>query len=171
MATPTETVYGLAADATNGTAVARIFEAKGRPSINPLIVHVEGIADAERLAVLSPLARRLAEAFWPGGLTLVLPRRADCPASDLVSAGLDTIAIRAPAHPHARLLIAETGRPLAAPSANRSGEPSPTTAAHVAQSLGPDLPILDDETLRGGLESTVIGFDGGRADLLRRPAR
>jgi L-threonylcarbamoyladenylate synthase len=167
VAFPTETVYGLGADATNGQAVARIFEAKGRPQINPLIVHVTGIEQAETLVAFSPLARKLAEAFWPGGLTLVLPRQAACPVSELASAGLSTLGVRAPAHPFARLLIEETALPLAAPSANRSGEPSPTRAVHVAESLGSELLILDDGPCADGLESTVVGFDGARAVLLR----
>src|SRR5579872_5985827 len=121
VAFPTETVYGLGADATNGKAVAAIFAAKGRPRFNPLIVHVADLAAAEAHGNFSPLARRLAEKFWPGALTLVLPRRAESSLSLLVSAGLDTVALRVPAHPLARALLAETGRPIAAPSANPSG--------------------------------------------------
>ena len=136
VAFPTETVYGLGADATNGEAVAGIFAAKRRPRFNPLIVHVQDRAQAEAFAEFSAQARALADAFWPGALTLVLPRRADSALSLLVSAGLDTVALRAPAHVLARQLIVETGRPIAAPSANASGRVSPTTAAHVAEELG-----------------------------------
>ncbi len=165
---PTETVYGLGADARNGTAVARIFAAKGRPQFNPLIVHVPGLAEAEALASFTPLARRLAEAFWPGALTLVLPRRAGCGLSLLVSAGLDTVALRVPSAPLARALLKEAACPIAAPSANRSGSISPTTAAHVAESLGEAVDvILDGGPTPLGLESTVIGFEGNAAVLLR----
>ncbi len=171
VAFPTETVYGLGADATNGRAVARIFEAKGRPQFNPLIVHVASLADAERHAVFNESARKLAGAFWPGALTLVLPRAADCRLSELVSAGLDTVALRVPAHPIAAKLIAASGLPLAAPSANASGRISATTAAHVAQSLGGTVDlILDGGAAPLGLESTVIGFDGAQAVLLRAGA-
>jgi len=168
VAFPTETVYGLGADATNGEAVASIFTAKRRPRFNPLIVHVQGRAQAETFAAFSPEARKLADAFWPGALTLVLPRRADSALSLLVSAGLDTVAIRAPSHALARQLIAETGRPIAAPSANASGRVSPTTAAHVAEELGDavDL-ILDGGRAALGIESTVIGFESGKPVLLR----
>jgi L-threonylcarbamoyladenylate synthase len=171
VAFPTETVYGLGADATNGRAVARIFEAKGRPRFNPLIVHVRDAEEAMRHAVFHAPARKLAEAFWPGALTLVLPRAADCRLSELVSAGLDTVALRVPAHPVAVRLIAESGLPIAAPSANASGRITATTAAHVARSLGDrvDL-ILDGGATPLGLESTVIGFDGERPVLLRAGA-
>jgi L-threonylcarbamoyladenylate synthase len=165
---PTETVYGLGGDATDGKAVAAIFAAKGRPRFNPLIVHVGGLAEAERHADFSHPARRLAERFWPGALTLVLPRRADSPLSLLVSAGLDTVALRVPAHPVAAALIAAAGRPLAAPSANVSGAVSATTAAHVAEGLGGKLDmILDGGPTPLGLESTVIGFADGKPVLLR----
>lgn len=165
---PTETVYGLAADATNDKAVAGIFEAKGRPSFNPLIAHVDGVEMAQRLATFSPLAENLAAAFWPGPLTLVLPRKNDAGVSLLVSAGLDTLALRAPAGPIAQALIRKTGRPLAAPSANRSGSISPTTAAHVADSLGDRVAlILDGGPCRVGVESTIVKIDGDRAILLR----
>lgn len=167
VAFPTETVYGLGADATNGEALARIFEAKGRPRINPLIVHVESAKAARRLVQFNPLALRLAEAFWPGGLTLVLPKSAKCPVHDLASAGLPTLAVRVPAHPVAQALILSAGVPIAAPSANASGEPSPTRAAHVAESLGGALTILDAGPCNAGLESTVVGFDGRQAVLLR----
>ena len=167
VAFPTETVYGLGADATNGEALARVFETKGRPRINPLIVHVESAKAARRLVQFNPLALKLAEAFWPGGLTLVLPKTAKCPVHDLASAGLPTLAIRVPAHPVAQALILSAGVPIAAPSANASGEPSPTRAAHVAESLGEALTILDAGPCNAGLESTVIGFDGRQAVLLR----
>lgn len=168
VAFPTETVYGLGADATNGKAVAAIFAAKGRPTFNPLIVHVDDSAAGEALVEFNPLARKLADAFWPGALTLVLPRRPDCPLSLLVSAGLDTVAIRVPAHPVARELIAASGKPIAAPSANISGEVSPTTAAHVAEGLGRQVEfILDGGPAPLGLESTVIGFAGAKPLLLR----
>ena len=168
VAFPTETVYGLGADATNDRAVAAIFEAKGRPKFNPLIVHVPGVADAERLVSFNPLALRLAESFWPGPLTIVLPRAGTSPISLLASAGLDTIAVRSPAHPVARELLAAVGRPLAAPSANRSGRVSPTTARHVAEDFGERIDlILDGGPTTLGLESTVIGFERDRAVLLR----
>ena len=172
VAMPTETVYGLAANACDDNAVARIFEAKGRPRFNPLIVHVAGLDMTARYAEISPLAEKLAAAFWPGALTLVLPRRpaqnADCPLSLLVSAGLDTVALRAPNHPVAQNLIAATGRPLAAPSANRSGTVSPTQAAHVRQSLGDAVEmILDGGSCSVGVESTIVKVDGDQAILLR----
>lgn len=168
VAFPTETVYGLGADATNGAALAAIFERKGRPRLNPLIVHVAEASAARRLVAFNPTAERLAAAFWPGPLTLVLPRRADCPVHDLASAGLETLGVRVPAPAAARALIAAAGCPVAAPSANRSGEPSPTRAADVAESLGTDdLTILDGGPCEAGLESTVVGFEDGRAVLLR----
>ncbi|HEX4302268.1 MAG TPA: L-threonylcarbamoyladenylate synthase [Rhizomicrobium sp.] len=171
VAFPTETVYGLGADATNGRAVARIFEAKGRPQFNPLIVHVASLAEAERHAVFGDTARKLAKTFWPGALTLVLPRAADCKLSELVSAGLETVALRVPAHPVAAKLIAASGLPIAAPSANASGRISATTAGHVADSLGDKVDlILDGGATPLGLESTVIGFDGAQAVLLRAGA-
>ncbi len=168
VAMPTETVYGLAADATNDLAVARIYDAKGRPSFNPLIVHVADVAMARRYAEFSTLAERLATAFWQGPLTLVLPRRADSGLSHLVTAGLDTIALRAPAHPVARALLAAAARPLAAPSANLSGTVSPTTAAHVRDGLGGRVDIiLDGGACAVGIESTIVKIDGDRAILLR----
>ena len=168
VAFPTETVYGLGADAGNDAAVAAIFAAKGRPSFNPLIVHVADVAAARKLAVFSPLAEALATRFWPGALTLVLPRKADAKLSLLVSAGLDTVALRVPAHPMALALLRETGLALAAPSANASGSISPTTAAHVRESLGRTVDfVLDGGPTMLGLESTVIGFADGGAVLLR----
>lgn len=170
VAFPTETVYGLGADATNGTAVAAIFAAKDRPRFNPLIVHVVDKAQAEQHVIFTAAASRLAEAFWPGPLTLVLPRRADTSLSLLVSAGLETVAIRAPSHPVARALIAAAGVPLAAPSANPSGSVSPTTAAHVAAGLGARLAmILDGGASPVGVESTVIGFAADGAAVMLRP--
>ena len=157
VAVPTETVYGLAADAGNAEAVARIYAAKGRPSFNPLIVHVPDLAAAEALAVVDEDARTLAERFWPGPLTLVLPLRSGAPIASLVTAGLDTVAIRVPAHRAMRALLEGAGRPLAAPSANRSNGISPTRAAHVAASLGASVPlIVDDGACEAGLESTIV---------------
>ena len=168
VAFPTETVYGLGADATNGRAVAGIFEAKGRPRFNPLIVHVPDLATAERIAELSPKARRLAEALWPGPLTLVLKRRPEANISDLVTAGLDTVAIRVPSHPVALALLRACRLPLAGPSANRSGHVSTTTAAHVAADLG-DRPafILDGGATTHGVESTVVDASGPDIIMLR----
>jgi L-threonylcarbamoyladenylate synthase len=151
--------------------VAAIFDAKGRPRFNPLIVHVPSLAAAERLAEVTPKARRLAEAFWPGPLTLVLRRRADAGLADLVTAGLDTVALRVPDHGIARALLAETARPLAAPSANRSGRVSPTRAEHVAEDLGDRTAmILDGGACRHGLESTVLDASGGTIVMLRAGA-
>ncbi|MBZ0208634.1 MAG: threonylcarbamoyl-AMP synthase [Hyphomicrobium sp.] len=161
VAFPTETVYGLGADATNGQAVAAIFAAKGRPRFNPLIVHVLDVGHAGQHARLTTLARRLIDAFWPGPLTLVLDKRPDSSLSDLVTGGLATLAVRAPDHPVARALLAELGRPLAAPSANRSGRISPTQAAHVAADLGDKVAmILDGGPTAHGLESTIIDARG-----------
>jgi L-threonylcarbamoyladenylate synthase len=171
VAMPTETVYGLAANAMDGEAVARIFEAKGRPRFNPLIVHVADWAEAERLAEFGNEARRLADALWPGPLTLVVPRRADAGLSDLVSAGLPTVALRMPRHDAARALIRAAGVPVAAPSANPSGRVSPTTAAHVAADLGDRVDmILDGGPATEGLESTIVALDGGLAVMLRAGA-
>ena len=168
VALPTETVYGLAADATNGEAVARIYAAKGRPSFNPLIVHVDGLAMAARLADFPPLAKRLVDAFWPGPLTLVLPARPDSPAARLVQAGLPTIAIRCPAHPVAQAVIRALGRPVAAPSANPSGRISPTRAEHVRAGLAGRIPlILDGGATDAGLESTIVAVEGDSLRLLR----
>jgi len=171
VAFPTETVYGLGGDATNDAAVAAIYAAKGRPTFNPLIVHVADLAAAEKLAIVHERARQLAAGFWPGPLTLVLPRRADSGLSLLLSAGLDTVAIRCPDHPVARKLLIAANRPIAAPSANRSTEISPTTAAHVADSFaaapnGPAL-ILDAGACAVGLESTVLDLSDGAPTLLR----
>ncbi|PJK29432.1 L-threonylcarbamoyladenylate synthase [Minwuia thermotolerans] len=168
VAFPTETVYGLGADATDDRAVAAIFEAKGRPSFNPLIVHVPDLAAAEALVEFGDLARRLAQAFWPGALTLVLPRRPDCPVSLLCSAGLETLAVRVPAHGLARALLRAASVPVAAPSANPSGRLSPTEARHVAEGLGEKVAyILNGGPCAVGLESTVVGVFDGRAVLLR----
>ena len=161
VAVPTETVYGLAADATDGAAVARIYAAKGRPAFNPLIAHVTDIDAAAQIAVMDDAVRALAAAFWPGPLTLVLPSRGA--VAGLVQAGLDTVAVRVPAHRAMRALLVAAGRPLAAPSANASGGISPTRAAHVAASLGDRVAlILDDGPCAVGLESTIArtGQDG-----------
>jgi L-threonylcarbamoyladenylate synthase len=168
VAFPTETVYGLGANALNAAAVAKVFAAKDRPRFNPLIVHVLGEEEAESCAVINDTARKLMRAFWPGPLSLVLPRKTGCAIADLVSAGLDTIALRAPSHPVARALLEAAKLPIAAPSANRSGRVSPTTAAHVEAELG-RLPamILDGGPCTLGLESTVLGVDGDEVSLLR----
>ncbi len=176
VAFPTETVYGLGADATNDSAVASIFEAKGRPAFNPLIVHVKDMTQALRYAHINEAGQLLSTRFWPGGVTLVARRRDDCPLSLLVSAGLDTVALRVPAHPVAQALIAISGCPLAAPSANPSGRLSPTQASHVLEGLGAGLGeapaltvILDGGPCALGLESTVIGLPEGSAPVLLRP--
>lgn len=170
VAVPTETVYGLAGDATNGASVAAIYAAKGRPSFNPLIVHVADLEAAERIAVFGEAARALAAAHWPGPLTLVLPLRAESGIASLVTAGLTTIAIRVPAHPAMQALLTSCGRPLAAPSANASGSISPTRAAHVASSLDGRIPmIIDAGACAVGLESTIIAVDGNGALRLLRP--
>lgn len=168
VALPTETVYGLGADATNAGAVARIFEAKGRPSFNPLISHCADPESAFAHGRFDARARALAEAFWPGPLTLVVPRAPDSAIAELTGAGLPTLALRVPGGAVARRLIAAAGRPIAAPSANRSGSISPTTARHVADSLGDavDL-ILDGGPCTVGVESTVIDLSGDRPALLR----
>ncbi len=168
VAMPTETVYGLAADATNPAAVGRIYLAKGRPRFNPLIVHASSAAEAMRHVRFSADAERLAEAFWPGPLTLVLPLRPDSGIADLVTAGLATLAVRVPAHPVAQALLAASARPLAAPSANRSGHVSPTTAAHVVDDLGGHVSvILDAGPTPVGLESTIVSLAGEAPLLLR----
>jgi L-threonylcarbamoyladenylate synthase len=159
VAFPTETVYGLGADATNGTAVARLYAAKGRPSFNPLIAHVLDVAAARRLAKFDVAAERLAATFWPGPLTLVLPRSGDCPVAELATAGLDSIAVRAPGHQVARDILERTGRPVVAPSANRSGHVSPTTAAHVMADLGGRIDlIVDGGPAAVGVESTIVAL-------------
>ena len=168
VAFPTETVYGLGGDATGDRAVAALFAAKGRPSFNPLISHLPDVARARELALFTPLAEKLAAAFWPGPLTLVLTRRPDCPVSHLACAGLDTIALRVPAHPVARRLLETVGRPVVAPSANPSGRVSPTSAAHVAEGLAGRLAlVLDGGPCAIGLESTVVDATGTRPVLLR----
>lgn len=168
VAFPTETVYGLGADATSDTAVARIFAAKGRPRFNPLIAHVANLEEAMHLGVFDKRARVLAETFWPGPLTLVLPRHKGCPVALLASAGLPAIAIRVPSHPLARALIREAARPIAAPSANRSGTASPTTAQHVLQSLSASIDaILVGGPAEIGLESTIIDLCDETPRLLR----
>ena len=157
VAVPTETVYGLAADATNAEAVARIYIAKGRPSFNPLIVHAPDLAAAERLGIFDDQAHLLAAEHWPGPLTLVVPLRPNAPIAALVTAGLPTIALRVPAHPAMQALLNASGRPLAAPSANSSGSISPTRAEHVLSSLGGRIPlILDGGPTERGLESTIV---------------
>lgn len=169
VAFPTETVYGLGANAQNGQAVARIFEAKGRPHFNPLIVHVLDLAHVSEFGIVNAQAEHLAEAFWPGPLTMVLPRREGCILSELVSAGHPTVAFRSPAHPIARCLLEESGVPVAAPSANPSGYLSPTRADHVAQAFKDiDGLLIDGGPCRIGLESTVVDLSSdGPATLLR----
>jgi len=170
VAVPTETVYGLAADATDGKAVAGIYAAKGRPSFNPLIVHVPDVAAAERIAEFNDVARGLAARYWPGPLTLVLPLRAESGVASLVTAGLPTIALRVPAHPAMQALLAACGKPLAAPSANASGSISPTSAAHALKSLGGRIPlIIDAGPTSVGLESTIIAVAADGALRLLRP--
>ncbi len=168
VALPTETVYGLAADARNGEAVARIYAAKGRPSFNPLIVHVAGVEMAEPLVHLSPTARLLAERFWPGPLTLVLPRHPHADISSLVTAGLPTLAVRVPAHPVPQMILSHLGRGIAAPSANPSGRLSPTTARHVLMGLHGRIPlIVDGGACPAGVESTIVAVVGDHVRLLR----
>jgi L-threonylcarbamoyladenylate synthase len=168
VAFPTETVYGLGANALDDRAVARVYEAKGRPRINPLIVHVAERADAFRLGVFNGAAHALAEAFWPGPLTLVVPRSDDCPVSLLASAGLASLAIRMPNHDLARKLIATAGVPVVAPSANLSGHVSPTTVAHVLEGLAGRIDmVLDGGACQFGIESTIVSCLEGRPELLR----
>jgi len=168
VAFPTETVYGLGGDATNDRAVAAIFQAKGRPQFNPLIAHVPDAAAADAHVVWNDTAERLAQHFWPGPLTLVLPRRAGGAVSLLCSAGLDTQAVRSPAHPVAQALLRAVGRPVAAPSANRSGLVSPTRAEHVVQSLGDGVTlVLDGGPCPVGVESTVVDLTVAQPTLLR----
>src|SRR5947208_8163461 len=157
VAFPTETVYGLGADAADGAAIARLYAAKGRPAFNPLIAHVASAAAAQKLAPFDAAAARLADAFWPGPLTLVLPKAAQCPVADLATAGLDSIAVRVPAHPIAQEILRSFGGPVVAPSANRSGHVSPTTAAHVLADLGGRVdPIVDGRPTPVGLEPTIV---------------
>jgi len=169
VAVPTETVYGLAADATNGEAVAHIYEAKGRPSFNPLIVHVSDLEQARSIADFGPLSLALAGEHWPGPLTLVGKLKPDSGIAALVTAGLPTVAVRVPRHRAIRALLNEIGGPLAAPSANASGAISPTRAEHVLKSLGGRIPmIVDDGPCPGGIESTIVGEQRGKLLLLRR---
>lgn len=169
VAMPTETVYGLAADATNAAAVAHIYAAKGRPTFNPLIVHVPDLVTAKAIGAFSAAARSLAEAHWPGPLTLVVPMLADAPIASIVTAGLETIAIRVPAHPAMQALLAAVERPLAAPSANASGRISPTRASHVRASLDGRIPlIVDAGPTQRGIESTIIAATDDSLRLLRR---
>jgi L-threonylcarbamoyladenylate synthase len=168
VAVATETVYGLAADGTNAEAVARIYQAKGRPTFNPLIVHVPDIAFAERIGAFSDVARELAEKHWPGPLTLVVPLREDAGIASIVTAGLPTVGIRVPAHAAMQALLRAAGRPLAAPSANLSGSISPTRAEHVLKSLGGRIPlIVDAGPTERGIESTIVAATGSPLRLLR----
>jgi L-threonylcarbamoyladenylate synthase len=168
VAFPTETVYGLGGDATNGAAVAAIYAAKGRPQFNPLIVHVAEPRELDNLIEWNEMAHTLADQFWPGPLTLVLPRKKNCPVSLLASAGRDTLAVRIPSHPVAQQLLRETSRPIAAPSANISGKLSPTTAQHVAESLGDKVDfILAGGKAQIGLESTVVNLTTPKPSILR----
>ena len=170
VALPTETVYGLAARADSSDAVASIYRAKGRPDFNPLIVHVPSLAAARDFAIFDERAERLAAAFWPGALTLVLPLREGARIAPAVTAGLPTIALRCPAHPVMRAVLEATGLPLAAPSANRSGGVSPTEAAHVADSLGNAVPlVLDGGACSAGLESTIVALRGNGSWQVLRP--
>jgi L-threonylcarbamoyladenylate synthase len=169
VAFPTETVYGLGADATNPDAVLRIYETKGRPRFNPLIVHAADLAMAETLAELGPTARTLAT-LWPGPLTLVLPRKASAGLSDIATAGLDSVGIRIPDHPLAQELIRATGRPLAAPSANPSGRLSPTTAEQVIRGFKGRIPVLDGGPADAGVESTILAVTGDNVTQLRAGA-
>lgn len=170
VAFPTETVYGLGADATDPDAVLSIYETKGRPRFNPLIVHVADRAMAERLADFSPFARQLADAFWPGPLSIVLPLREGHGLADVATAGLDTVALRMPDHPLALALLRAADRPLAAPSANPSGKLSPTTASQVERGFGGRVPVLDGGPCKAGVESTIIAIDGDTIIQLRAGA-
>lgn len=168
VAVPTETVYGLAADASNAEAVARIYAAKGRPSLNPLIVHVPDLATAESLGAFNDEARFLAQNHWPGPLTLVVPLRAGSPIASIVTAGLPSVGLRVPAHPAMQALLRAVDRPLAAPSANASGSISPTKAEHVLRSLDRRIPlVLDAGSTQRGLESTIVAATGSSLRLLR----
>jgi len=169
VAVPTETVYGLAADATSADAVARIYEAKGRPSFNPLIVHVPDLAAALAIGAFDEAALGLANEHWPGPLTLVVPLRSGAPIASIVTAGLASVGIRVPDHPAMQALLRACRRPLAAPSANRSGSISPTRASHVVKSLGGRIPlVIDGGPTRRGIESTIVAATGGPLRLLRR---
>lgn len=169
VAVPTETVYGLAADATNAEAVARIYAAKGRPRFNPLIVHVPDLEAAQRIGKFDGEARRLAEKYWPGPLTLVVPLLKDAAIPGIVTAGLQTIALRVPAHPAMQALLKACGKPLAAPSANATGLISPTRASHVMASLKGRIPlVIDGGATQRGIESTIVAATDGRLRLLRR---
>lgn len=169
VAVPTETVYGLAADATNAGAVARIYEAKGRPSFNPLIVHVPDLSAAQRIGEFNDEALAMARRHWPGPLTLVVPVRSDAPIASLVTAGLPSVGIRVPDHPAMQALLRAVGRPLAAPSANASGSISPTRAEHVLKSLARRISlIVDGGATKRGIESTIVAATGGPLRLLRR---
>lgn len=168
VAVATETVYGLAADATNANAVARIYQAKGRPGFNPLIVHVPDLRAAQRIGAFDGLAHRLADEHWPGPLTLVVPLREGAGIASIVTSGLPTIGLRVPAHPAMQALLRASGRPLAAPSANASGSISPTRADHVMKSLGGRIAlILDSGPTERGVESTIVAATGGALRLLR----
>ena len=168
VAVPTETVYGLAADARNAAAVARIYAAKGRPDFNPLIVHVQDLSAAEKLGVFGKVERALADRFWPGPLTLVVPRTAGCPVASIATAGLDTIALRVPGHRAMQALLAASGAPLAAPSANASGGVSPTKASHVLATLdGRIAMVIDDGPTTAGVESTIARVRDGAVEILR----
>jgi len=169
VAFPTETVYGLGADARNDKAITAIYQAKARPRFNPLITHIGDLAQAQQYGVFNDMAQHLAQQFWPGALTLIVPRQADCAIGALASAGLPSLALRVPNHPIAQALLAEAGCPLAAPSANLSGRLSPVTAVHVAATL-PDIMILDGGQCALGLESTIIGCLDDRPILLRKGA-
>jgi len=166
-AVPTETVYGLAALAANGEAVAKIYETKGRPNFNPLIVHCLSVEDAERVINFDHCAYGLAASFWPGALTVVLDKQVDAPVSELAGAGLPTLAVRVPAHPVMRELLEVVGAPLVAPSANRSGKLSPTRAEHVLAEFGDQVPVLNGGPCKAGIESTIISLTTSKPTLLR----
>lgn len=166
-ALPTETVYGLAALASDGAAVAKVYAAKKRPSFNPLIVHCASLEQVREVVKLDHCAERLAAAFWPGPLTLVLEKQPDAAVSELAAAGLDTLAVRIPAHPLMRAVIEAAGAPLVAPSANRSGRLSPTDAAHVIEEFGGAVPVLDGGPCATGIESTIVSLARSNPTLLR----
>jgi L-threonylcarbamoyladenylate synthase len=168
VAVPTETVYGLAADATSDDAVAAIYAAKNRPPVNPLIVHIRDLAQAQTLGVFNAGALALAERYWPGPLTIVVPRRPNAGIAAVATAGLDTIALRVPNHRVMQALLNATGRPLAAPSANASGTISPTRAVHVLRTLNGKIPmVIDDGPTAGGIESTIVKAEGDQVHILR----